>query len=216
MITARHARPDLSPDVANGAPRITSTPRRAASQARDVVRGALKYATNHVIAHIPSYTSRHWWDRRALGWSLDPAATILLGQQVQLAGVRTSGKLVSIGAGTVINTGCLLYTTGGLTIGRQVSVSAGVWLLTGTHNINDPNFIVEFRPIVIGDYVWIGSRAIIQAGVTIGEGAVVMAGAVVTRDVPPYAIVGGVPARQVGERALRDPSYTLRYRPLFE
>ncbi len=216
MITERQDIPDLSTGVTNGAPLSPSTRRRPFGWTRDVARGAMKYATNHVIAHIPSYTIRHWWYRRVLGWSLDPAATILMGQQVQLAGVRTSGKLVSIGAGTIINTGCLLYTTGGLTIGRQVSVSAGAWLLTGTHNINDPNFIVEFRPIVIGDYVWIGSRAIIQAGVTIGEGAVVMAGAVVTRDVPPYAIVGGVPARQVGERTLRDPDYTLCYRPLFE
>jgi len=180
------------------------------------MRAAIKYTTNHVIAHIPSYSMRHWWYRRALGWSLDPTASILLGQQVQMAGLRPSGARVSIGAGTVINAGCLLYTTGGLTIGRQVSVSAGVWLVTGTHEMNHPGFPAQFRPIVIGDYAWIGSRAIIQAGVTIGEGAVVMAGAVVTRDVAPYAIVGGVPARQVGERALRSPSYELRYRPLFE
>lgn len=186
------------------------------ARASDVARGAIKYATNHVIAHIPSYTLRHWWYRRALGWSLESTASILLGQQVQMAGLRTSGARVSIGAGTVINADCLLYTTGGLTIGRQVSVSAGVWLVTGTHAMNHPDFPAEFHPIVIGDYAWIGSRAIIQAGVTIGEGAVVMAGAVVTRDVAPYAIVGGIPARQVGERALRSPSYELRYRPLFE
>jgi maltose O-acetyltransferase len=183
---------------------------------REVARGAIKYATNHVIANIPSYTVRHWWYRRVLGWSLDQTASILLGQQVQLAGLRTSGAHVSIGPGTVINAGCLLYTTGGLTIGRQVSISAGVWLITGEHAINHPGFPAEFRPIVIGDYVWIGSRATVQAGVTIGEGAVVMAGAIVTRDVPPYAIVGGIPARQIGERTLRSPSYELHYRPLFE
>ncbi len=213
MITERHS---ASTDGANSTSSGASARAGVASQARDVARAAIKYATNHIIAHIPSFTIRHWWYRRALGWSLDPTASILLGQKVQMAGLRESGKLVSIGAGTVINAGCLLYTTGGLTIGRQVSVSAGVWLVTGTHGINDPDFLAAFYPIVIGDYAWIGSRAIIQAGVTIGEGAIVMAGAVVTRDVPPYAIVGGVPARQVGERALRDPSYQIRYRPLFE
>lgn len=188
----------------------------SSSLVRDVARGLIKYVTNHVIAHIPSYTIRHGWYRHALGWTLHPNASVLLGQQVQMAGLRTSGARVSIGEGSVINPGCLLYTTGGLTIGRQVSVSAGVWLVTGTHAMNHPDFPAEFHPIVIGDYAWIGSRAIIQAGVTIGEGAVVMAGAVVTRDVEPYAIVGGVPARRVGERALRSPSYDLGYRPLFE
>lgn len=187
-----------------------------ASVARDALRGAIKYLTNHVIAHIPSFTLRHAWYRRVLGWTIDRSASILLGQKVQMAGLRASGAKVSIGAGTVINADCFLYTTGGLTIGKQVSISAGAWLVTGTHVMNDPDFRDEYHPIVIGDYAWIGARALIQAGVTIGEGAVVMAGAVVTRDVAPYAIVGGIPARQVGERALRQPTYELRYRPLFE
>lgn len=188
----------------------------ARARASNVARAVIKYVTNHVIARIPVYTVRHWWYRRALGWSLDPTASVLLGQRVQMAGLRTSKAHVSIGAWTVINEDCLLYTNGGLTIGRQVSVSPGVWLITGTHAMNHPGFPAEFHPIVIGDYVWIGARATIQAGVTVGEGAVVMAGAVVTRDVAPYAIVGGVPARQVGQRALSAPSYELRYRPLFE
>jgi len=139
-----------------------------------------------------------------------------MGQQVQMAGLRSSGARVSIGEGSVINHGCLLYTTGGLTIGRQVSVSAGVWLVTGSHDINAPDFRAAFHPIVIEDYAWIGARATILAGTRIGEGAVVMAGAVVARDVAPYTIVGGVPARPVGERKLRNPSYDLGFRPLFE
>jgi maltose O-acetyltransferase len=56
----------------------------------------------------------------------------------------------------------------------------------------------------------------ILQGVTIGQGAVVMAGAVVTKDVEPFAVVGGVPAKQITERALRNPSYQLIERPLFE
>jgi tetrahydrodipicolinate N-succinyltransferase len=118
--------------------------------------------------------------------------------------------------GTVINHGCLIYTTGGLVIGRNVSISAGVWMVTGTHDLSDPDFRDEYKPIVIDDYAWIGARATILAGVTIGKGAVVMAGAVVMRDVPPFAVVGGVPARIVGERSLKDPAYSLKYRPLFE
>jgi O-antigen/teichoic acid export membrane protein/acetyltransferase-like isoleucine patch superfamily enzyme len=176
----------------------------------------VKYATNHVIAHIPSYRVRHGWYRRVLGWRIEPRAAILLGQHVQMAGVRSSGRKVFIGAGTAINHGCLLYTTGGLEIGREVSISAGVWLVTGTHDMNHPDFPDEYRPIVIGDHAWIGARATILAGVTIGEGAVVMAGAVVARDVPPFAVVGGVPARIVSERRLRNPSYHIAFRPPLE
>ena len=59
-------------------------------------------------------------------------------------------------------------------------------------------------------------RATILGGITIGEGAVVMAGAVVTHDVAPYSVVGGIPARVITQRALTNPSYTLDFHPLFE
>jgi O-antigen/teichoic acid export membrane protein/acetyltransferase-like isoleucine patch superfamily enzyme len=177
---------------------------------------SVKYATNHVIGHVPLYWVRHGWYRRVLGWRVGPKASVLMGQQIQMAGVRTSGRGVSIGTGTVINHGCYLYTTGGLLIGEHVSVSAGVWLITGTHDMNSAEFADEYKPIVIGDRAWIGVRATILAGVTIGEGAVVMAGAVVARDVEPFAVVGGVPARPVSRRELSEPSYALDFRPLFE
>jgi acetyltransferase-like isoleucine patch superfamily enzyme len=177
---------------------------------------AIKYATNHIICHIPFYTIRHAWYRNVLGWQIGPEVSILMGQHVQMAGVRTSGKKVAIGQGTVINQGCLLYTTGGLVIGNNVSISAGVWLVTGSHDMNDPLFPDFYRPIVICDYAWIGTRATILGGVTIGKGAVVMAGAVVTHDVPPFAVVGGVPAKVVRQRELQEPAYSLHFRPLFE
>src|SRR6266566_7548076 len=169
---------------------------------------AIKYATNHVIAHIPSHTIRQAWYRRVLGWRIGPHVTILMGQHVQMAGVRSSGMKVSIGKGSVINHDCLLYTTGGIVIGENVSISSGVWLVTGTHDMNDPQFVDIYKPIVIGDHVWIGVRATILGGVTVGEGAVVMAGAVVTHDVPCYAVVGGVPARVISQRKLQNPSYS--------
>jgi acetyltransferase-like isoleucine patch superfamily enzyme len=181
-----------------------------------ILAAALKYATNHIINHIPSYIIRHAWYRHILGWRIGPNVSILLGQHVQLTGLRTSGKKVSIGKGTIINWNCMLYTTGGIFIGENVSISAGVWLVTGTHDMNDPLFPATYKPIVIGDYVWIGMRATILPGVTLGEGAVVMAGAMVTRDVPPYAVVGGIPARVIRQRELRAPSYSLVFPPFFE
>jgi maltose O-acetyltransferase len=151
-----------------------------------------------------------------LGWDIGEGTTILMGQYIQMTGIRTSGRRVSIGNGTVINQKCLIYTSSGLIIGNHVSISAEVALITGTHDINDPHFTSDYRPIVIDDYVWIGTRAMILQGVTIGQGAVVMAGAVVTHDVAPFAVVGGVPAKPIAERRLRDLSYRLIKRPLFE
>lgn len=182
---------------------------------KQFVAALIKYMTNHVISHIPSYTLRHAWYRRVLGWNIHHEVAILMGQYIQMAGARSSGRKVSIGKGSIINQNCLLYVTGGLIIGEGVSISAGVWLVTGSHDISDPQFPAFFRPIVIGNHVWIGMRATILAGVTIGEGAVIMAGAVVSRDVPPYAIVGGVPAKVIKQREAQEFTYPL-YRPLLE
>jgi acetyltransferase-like isoleucine patch superfamily enzyme len=183
---------------------------------KTTLAAATKYVTNHLIAHIPSHNIRMAWYRRVLRWRIGPRATILMGQHVQMAGVRSSGMKVSIGKGSVINHGCLLYTTGGLVIGDNVSISSGAWLVTGTHDMNDPFFQDRYMPIAIGNYAWIGARATILAGVTIGEGAVVMAGAVVTRDVPPHTVVGGVPARIVSHRMQQNFSYELNFNHLFE
>ena len=88
-------------------------------------------------------------------------------------------------------------------------------LITSNHLKDDPYFGVEDKPITIEDYAWVGSRATVLPGVTIGRGAVVAAGAVVTKDVPAYAVVGGVPAKVIGERA-KDLRYNLSFQPWFE
>ncbi len=183
---------------------------------KSLFSAAIKYTTNHIITHIPSHSIRLAWYRRVLGWRIGPEVTILMGQHIQMAGARSSGKKVSIGKGSVINHGCLLYTTGGLIIGENVSISSGAWLVTGTHDMNDPLFPDRYLPIVIGNYAWIGIRATVLAGVTIGEGAVVMAGAMVTRDIPPYTVVGGVPARAISHREQQNLSYELHFSHLFE
>ena len=77
------------------------------------------------------------------------------------------------------------------------------------HDINDPNFNPVFGEVIIEDYVFIGPRAIILPGVEIGKGAVVAAGAVVTKDVPPFAIVGGIPAKIIGERKTKKLNYKI-------
>lgn len=81
--------------------------------------------------------------------------------------------------------------------------------MAGGHDVNSVDFAGDHRPIQIDDYVWIGVGATVLRGVHIGEGAVVCAGAVVTKDVAPYDIVAGVPAKKIAER-----NHELKYKCL--
>jgi acetyltransferase-like isoleucine patch superfamily enzyme len=115
---------------------------------------------------------------------------------------------ISIGDNCAIGDRCVLDGRAGLRIGNNVNLSTAAWLWTNQHDPQDPEFGVQCAPIVIGDYAWVSSRASVLPGVTIGEGAVVAAHAVVTKNVEPYTIVGGVPAKKIGERT-RDLRYRL-------
>ncbi len=118
---------------------------------------------------------------------------------------------LKVASNTVINENVVLDARQGLFIGRNVSISEQAILYTLQHDLDDPDFRAAGAPVVVNDYVFIGARAIVLPGVTLGEGAAVAAGAVVTRDVQPYTVVAGVPARPIRQRApgLR---YTLDYR----
>ena len=108
-------------------------------------------------------------------------------------GIRL-GDNVNIGPGVLLDGRC------GLTVGSGVTISYEAVIWTQSHDYNSPDFAGKGAPVTIGDRAWICSRAIILPGITVGEGAVVASGAVVTHDVPPYTVVGGVPALIIGER----------------
>jgi acetyltransferase-like isoleucine patch superfamily enzyme len=116
----------------------------------------------------------------------------------------------TVGEGTWIGAFTLIDGSGGLTIGRGCDISSGVHIYTHSSAkrcVSGRRFAeVERRPVTIGDHVFIGANAVINMGVTIGDESVVGAGAVVTADVPARAIVGGVPARQIGRVDLTDPT----------
>jgi acetyltransferase-like isoleucine patch superfamily enzyme len=137
--------------------------------------------------------------------------TIMLGTEVW------SPTKLSIGAHTAIGRGCIIDCRSRaeervVKIGRNVNITSQCILVAGKHDVQSRMFETASAPIVVEDYAWLSLRAIVLGGVTIGEGAVVTAGAVVTRDIDPYTIVGGVPARPIGERP-RGLEYEILYRP---
>jgi len=115
------------------------------------------------------------------------------------AEIRKPSRL-SIGENTIVGHKAILDASMGLTIGKNVNLSTGAWIWTLQHDVQDPMFGLTGGAVIIKDYAWVSCRTVILPGVTIGEGAIIAAGAVVTKDVPDYAIVGGVPATVMGTR----------------
>lgn len=162
------------------------------------------------VAKLPSYRLRRWYLRRVLGYAIDPTSAIH-------SGCFVTGFRLTVGAHSVINRNCCLDARGGLTIGRNVSISPDCYLVSASHDPHSPTFAGASKPtaVTIEDYAWLGVRALILPGVTIGRGAIVGAGAVVSRDVEPLAIVAGNPARVIGKRQV-DPIYSLQWQPWFD
>ena len=123
-------------------------------------------------------------------------------------------KGIKIGSHSHINRSCFIDARAGVTIGNNVSISHNVSIITGSHDIQSINFSGVFRPIKIDDYVWIGINSTILQGVHIGKGAVVAAGSVVTKDIPPYTIVGGVPAKIISTR-IKNINYQCKWEDYF-
>lgn len=123
---------------------------------------------------------------------------------------------VKIGQGTIIGDHCFLDGRDKLSIGDHVDIASQVLIYNSEHNINSKEFEPTYGEVEIGDYVFIGPRATILPGVKIGKGAVIGAGAVVTKNVSDFEIVGGVPAKVIGERKNKNPSYKLGRARLFQ
>jgi putative colanic acid biosynthesis acetyltransferase WcaF len=165
-----------------------------------------EYLINSVVTWIP------WVRIRTSGYALlgvrfEEAHTVA----IQIGTEVHAPRQITIGSRSVIGRHCLLDGRGGLEIGRDVNISSYSLLVTGSHNPYDKYLSGYNAPIVIHDRAWIATSATILAGVTVGEGAMVAAGAVVSRDVEPFTIVGGVPAKVIGKRPT-DLCYELGYR----
>ena len=167
------------------------------------------YLCNEWVANVPSHWFRSFFYRRVMRFDMGAQSNIFMHCQFD------STRGFRLGKHSVINSRCRLDTRGGITIGNNVSISQEVIILTADHDVRALNFAGRSRPVIVHDYVWIGTRAVILPGVVIGEGAVVAAGAVVTKDVAPFAVVAGVPARQVGQRPT-EINYPTIYQRLFQ
>lgn len=184
------------------------TPLRAAYQWWGRVWADLRLYWLTCVGNVPFHWFRNFWYRRA---------------GVRLA--RTSSihwkARFFCPEGLVVGENCTLGNDAfydardGITIGDCVNIAAEVRIYTREHDIDDPNFAECGGPVVIEDYVYIGTRVTILAGVRIGKGAVVASGAVVARDVPEFMLVGGVPAKPIRERS-RDLRYKLGYAKRFQ
>lgn len=122
------------------------------------------------------------------------------------------GKL-AIGDNSTINFGCILDNRRGIYIGNNVGIAHYTKIYTLGHDINDPKFRTKGKPVYINDNSFIFSNSLIMPGVTIGEGAIILAGSVVTKNVEPWTVVGGNPAKKVKDRKV-SINYKSSYRYL--
>ena len=153
----------------------------------------IEYLPNSILPSIPFWNIRKSV-LKTLGLKIGKHSFVMKDNYIM------NTNRLHIGNYTHINRGCLIDARGGITIQDSVSISHNVSIITGSHDVQSPIFMGVFKPIIIEDYVWIGANATILQGVKVGKGAVISAGAVVTKDVEPYSIVAGVPAKTIGKR----------------
>lgn len=178
------------------------------AQTKLVVSEGLLYFNNHFINQIPLGFVRMFFYRKFMEFELDSDSVIFMEAWFD------TRKNFKLGKNSIINQKCRLDNRGGISIGERVSISAEVCILTADHDLQCCNFTGRTRPVYIEDYVFVGTRAMILPGVTLGKGCAVAAGAVVTKSVPPFTIVAGVPAKPIGKRPT-EFQYRLNYRRLF-
>jgi maltose O-acetyltransferase len=164
---------------------------------------------NFTSCSVPLHSIRKFFFRLA-GVKIGKNSFLHMGTRFYLP------KNIKIGDGTIIGDRCFLDGRAKLTVGNNVDIASQVLIYNSEHNLNSDGFDPIEEPVEIGDYVFIGPRAIILPGVKIGRGAVVAAGAVVTSDVKPFEIVGGVPAKVISERKNKNPNYKLGRARLFQ
>ena len=164
--------------------------------------GFIRYY-DYRVSQVPSHHFRSFVYRYIYCMDLAPKVVVYYGAEM-----REPYK-IKIGRGSIIGDRAILDGRNGLEIGENVNFSSNVSIWTEQHDHRDAFFRCDTQkktPVKIGNRVWIGPNTLILHSVEIGEGAVIAAGAVVTKSVEPYSIVAGIPAKKIGER-----NKTLKY-----
>jgi maltose O-acetyltransferase len=172
-----------------------------------LVGGSLAaFVYNHGLGNFPAGWLRKIYLRNWLG-------TFGEGTSVQMNCRFLNGRKVHFGNRNVVNFGCLFDGRKfSIRTGDDVSIGPEAAILNLGHDPQSPDFADRGGDVIIGNRVWIGYRAVILPGVKINDGAVVGAGAVVTKDVEAFTVMAGNPARKIGERN-QDLSYQLKFYP---
>lgn len=160
----------------------------------------------HVVGCIPVHHVRRFFYRIS-------GIKIGKGSTIHTMARFYDPRNITIGEDTIVGENAVLDGRDTLAIGNHVDIASEVMIYNAQHNVHAKHFAAQEgiirAPVIIDDYVFIGPRAIILPGVSVGKGAVIAAGAVVTKSVEPFSIVGGVPAEKIGERANKTPHYKL-------
>lgn len=171
------------------------------------VWGDLRLRLLAEVGFVPSHRIR----RMVYKWS---GMTIPSSSAIHWRAEFYAPERISVGSHVTIGDTAFLDGRSGLTIGNSVNFGSHVSVYTREHDVDSPTFAETGSPVVIEDHAWVASHAIVLPGVTVGRGAVVAAGAVVTRDVEPYTMVGGNPASLIRRRN-DDLRYRLGYAKRF-
>jgi acetyltransferase-like isoleucine patch superfamily enzyme len=161
------------------------------------------------VSHVPSHLFRKLFYKLA-GMKIGKGSTLHMWANF----FDPSG--IVIGEDTIIGDHAFLDGRAPLIVGNHVDIASSVMIYNSEHDLESDGFSAKVESVEIGDYVFVGPRAIILPGIKIGKGAVIAAGAVVTKDVADFAIVGGVPAKEIGERKYKNPNYRLGRPRLFQ
>lgn len=185
----------------NGARGVENVPKSIYKVFRFIYMAYVGFA-NRFVTRIPFNCVRVFLYRRMFLMKIGKGTQIHMGVRFRRP------RSIVIGNNSIIHPDCFLDGLETLAIGNDVDIGDQVMLWCGGHDVQSPDYVAVKTPIVIEDRACIFARALLVKGGRIGEGAVVGAGSVVTKDVPPYTIVAGNPARKIGERT-RNLTYTL-------
>lgn len=163
------------------------------------------YIFNYWLTFLPVYWVRRFYLRHVMG--------IIVGKQSFIHMGCMFYSNVKIGNNTVIGRQCSLL--GDITIKNNVSITAQTYIFASSHFKDSPIFEAYCKPVIIEDYAWIGARATILPGVTIGKGAILGAASTATKDIADYTVCVGTPAKPVGDRTTK-LEYNLVYFPYFQ